>query len=49
VADDENSLTGRLLRYANVGTGVGSAVARIAAGRLLGGEKGSAAEGQLLA
>jgi predicted unusual protein kinase regulating ubiquinone biosynthesis (AarF/ABC1/UbiB family) len=49
VADDENSLTGRLLRYANVGTGVGGAVARIAAGRLLGGEKGSAAEGQLLA
>jgi len=49
VADDENSLTGRLLRYANVGTGVGSAVARIAAGRLLGGERGSAAEGQLLA
>jgi predicted unusual protein kinase regulating ubiquinone biosynthesis (AarF/ABC1/UbiB family) len=49
VADDENSLTGRLLRYANVGTGVGSAVARIAAGRLLGAEKGSAAEGQLLA
>jgi predicted unusual protein kinase regulating ubiquinone biosynthesis (AarF/ABC1/UbiB family) len=49
VTDDENSLTGRLLRYANVGTGVGSAVARIAAGRLLGGVKGSAAEGQLLA
>lgn len=49
MADDENSLTGRLLRYANVGTGVGSAVARIAAGRLLGAEKGSAAEGQLLA
>ncbi len=49
MADDENSLTGRLLRYANVGTGVGGAVARIAAGRLLGGEKGSAAEGQLLA
>ena len=49
MADDENSLTGRLLRYANVGTGVGSAVARIAAGRLLGAERGSAAEGQLLA
>ena len=49
MADDENSLTGRLLRYANVGTGVGSAVARIAAGRLLGAEKGSTAEGQLLA
>ena len=49
MADDENSLTGRLLRYANVGTGVGSAVARIAAGRLLGAEKGSSAEGQLLA
>jgi predicted unusual protein kinase regulating ubiquinone biosynthesis (AarF/ABC1/UbiB family) len=49
VADDENSLSGRLLRYANVGTGVGSAVARIAAGRLLGAEKGSTAEGQLLA
>lgn len=49
MTDDENSLTGRLLRYANVGTGVGSAVARIAAGRMLGAEKGSAAEGQLLA
>jgi predicted unusual protein kinase regulating ubiquinone biosynthesis (AarF/ABC1/UbiB family) len=49
LADDENSLTGRLMRYANVGTGVGGAVARIAAGRLMGGEKGSAAEGQLLA
>ncbi len=49
MADDENSLTGRLLRYANVGTGVGGAVARIAAGRLLGAESGSAAEGQLLA
>jgi predicted unusual protein kinase regulating ubiquinone biosynthesis (AarF/ABC1/UbiB family) len=49
VVDDENSLAGRLLRYANVGTGVGSAVARIAAGRFLGAEKGSAAEGQLLA
>ena len=49
MADDENSLTGRLLRYANVGTGVGSAVARIAAGRLLGGERGTSAEGQLLA
>ncbi|WP_119272734.1 ABC1 kinase family protein [Taklimakanibacter deserti] len=49
MADDENSLTGRLLRYANVGTGVGTAVARIAAGRFLGAEKGSAAEGQLLA
>ncbi|MBK1867830.1 AarF/UbiB family protein [Aestuariivirga sp. YIM B02566] len=49
MADDENSLTGRLLRYANVGTGVGGAVARIAAGRLFGGERGSSAEGQLLA
>lgn len=49
MADDENSLTGRLMRYANVGTGVGTAVARIAAGRLFGAEKGSAAEGQLLA
>jgi predicted unusual protein kinase regulating ubiquinone biosynthesis (AarF/ABC1/UbiB family) len=49
VADDENSLTGRLIRYANVGTGVGGAVARIAAGRLLGAERGSSAEGQLLA
>lgn len=49
MADDENSLTGRLLRYANVGTGVGGAVARIAAGRLLGGERGTSAEGQLLA
>ncbi len=49
MADDENSLTGRLIRYANVGTGVGGAVARIAAGRLLGAERGSSAEGQLLA
>lgn len=49
MADDENSLTGRLMRYANVGTGVGGAVARIAAGRLFGAERGSAAEGQLLA
>src|SRR4026208_1925696 len=37
------------MRYANVGTGGGPAVARIAAGRLLGAEKGSTAEGQLLA
>ena len=28
MADDENSLTGRLLRYANVGTGVGGAITR---------------------
>ncbi len=49
MAEDENSLTGRLIRYANVGTGMGGAVARIAAGRLLGAERGSAVEGQLLA
>src|SRR4029078_5470946 len=44
VADDENSLTGRLMRYANVGTGVGTAVARTPPGRLFGREKGSAVE-----
>jgi predicted unusual protein kinase regulating ubiquinone biosynthesis (AarF/ABC1/UbiB family) len=46
---EANSLTGRIGRYASVGTGVGSAVARIAAGRLLGAEAFSSEEGRLLA
>jgi predicted unusual protein kinase regulating ubiquinone biosynthesis (AarF/ABC1/UbiB family) len=46
---EANSLTGRIGRYASVGTGVGSAVARIAAGRLMGAEAGSTEEGRLLA
>lgn len=46
---EANSLTGRIGRYASVGTGVGSAVARIAAGRLMGAQAGSSAEGRLLA
>ena len=51
IMDDReaNSLSGRIGRYASVGTGVGSAVARIAAGRLFGGEAGSTEEGRLLA
>ena len=36
-------------RYASVGAGVGTAAARIAAGRLMGGERGSSAEAKLLA
>jgi predicted unusual protein kinase regulating ubiquinone biosynthesis (AarF/ABC1/UbiB family) len=46
---EQNSLQGRMSRYANVGVGVGSAVARIAAGRLFGAEAGSSKEGRLLA
>jgi predicted unusual protein kinase regulating ubiquinone biosynthesis (AarF/ABC1/UbiB family) len=46
---EQNSLTGRVSRYANVGVGVGGAVARIAAGRLFGAEAGSSDEGRLLA
>ena len=46
---EQNSLSGRVARYANVGVGVGGAVARIAAGRLFGGEAGSSEEGRLLA
>jgi predicted unusual protein kinase regulating ubiquinone biosynthesis (AarF/ABC1/UbiB family) len=46
---EANSFSGRMGRYASVGTGVGSAVARIAAGRLLGAEAGSSDEGRLLA
>ena len=46
---ESDRLTGRLARYASVGAGVGTAAARIAAGRLMGGEKGSSAEAKLLA
>jgi len=46
---ESDRLTGRLARYASVGAGVGTAAVRIAAGRLMGGEKGSSAEAKLLA
>lgn len=46
---EADRLTGRLLRYASVGGGMGTAVARIAAGRLMGIEAGSASEAKLLA
>jgi predicted unusual protein kinase regulating ubiquinone biosynthesis (AarF/ABC1/UbiB family) len=46
---ETNRFTGRVSRYANVGAGVGGAVARIAAGRLFGAEAGSSEEGRLLA
>jgi predicted unusual protein kinase regulating ubiquinone biosynthesis (AarF/ABC1/UbiB family) len=36
VSDDENTLGGRLARYARVGTAVGGLAARIAGGRILG-------------
>ena len=49
MAEERNSLAGRLARYANVGTGIGGAAARIAAGRLLGAERGSSEEGRLIA
>jgi predicted unusual protein kinase regulating ubiquinone biosynthesis (AarF/ABC1/UbiB family) len=51
IMDDReaNSLAGRIGRYASVGTGVGSAVARIATARMLGGEAGTSEEGRLLA
>jgi predicted unusual protein kinase regulating ubiquinone biosynthesis (AarF/ABC1/UbiB family) len=46
---ETNRFTGRVSRYANVGAGVGGAVARIAARRLFGAEAGSSEEGRLLA
>jgi len=46
---ESDRLTGRLARYASVGAGVGTTAARIAAGRLMGAEKGSSAEAKLLA
>jgi predicted unusual protein kinase regulating ubiquinone biosynthesis (AarF/ABC1/UbiB family) len=46
---EADRLTSRIARYAAVGSGIGTAAARIAAGRLLGGEAGSSAEGRLLA
>ena len=50
MSDTESSnLTGRVSRYASVGAGIGTAVARIAAGRVMGAERGSAEEGRLLA
>ena len=48
MADEKNSLTGRIGRYARVGTGVGTAAARIAGARLFG-EADLRKEGELLA
>lgn len=49
-ADDEkNRLSGRVSRYARVGTGMGSAAARIAGARLFGGDPDLRKEGELLA
>jgi predicted unusual protein kinase regulating ubiquinone biosynthesis (AarF/ABC1/UbiB family) len=45
--DEANSLSGRLSRYAKVGTGVGSAAARVAAGRAFSSGNDMAAEAKL--
>ncbi|CAN5413460.1 AarF/ABC1/UbiB kinase family protein [soil metagenome] len=45
---EADRLSGRLMRYASVGGGMGTAVARIAAGRFMGVEAGSSAEAKLL-
>ncbi|MEJ1160976.1 ABC1 kinase family protein [Prosthecomicrobium sp. N25] len=47
--DEKNRLSGRVSRYARVGTGVGSAAARIAGARLFGGDPDLRREGELLA
>ncbi|TPQ45000.1 ABC transporter ATP-binding protein, partial [Prosthecomicrobium hirschii] len=47
--DEKNRLTGRVSRYARVGTGIGSAAARIAGARLFGGDPDLRREGELLA
>ncbi len=44
---EANSLTGRLSRYAKVGTGVGSAAARVAASRAFSSDKDHLAEAKL--
>jgi predicted unusual protein kinase regulating ubiquinone biosynthesis (AarF/ABC1/UbiB family) len=49
VDEERNSLTKRATRYGRVGATMGGAGLRIAAGRLLGAEAGSTAEGKLLA
>ena len=45
--DEANSLSGRLSRYAKVGTGVGSAAARVAAGRAFSSGNDMGAEARL--
>ena len=45
---DESSLAGQLSRYARVGAGMGTAVARVAAGRLMSSERDFEAEAKLL-
>ena len=45
---DEPSLAGQLSRYARVGAGMGTAVARVAAGRLMSSERDFEAEAKLL-
>ena len=47
MSNEDNSFTGRLSRYANVGTGIGAAGLRVAAGRMFG-EKDLGAEARLL-
>src|SRR5690242_8170091 len=47
--DERNSLARRAVRYGRVGATMGGTGLRIAAGRLLGAEAGSTAEGKLLA
>lgn len=48
MSGEDNSFAGRLARYANVGTGIGAAGLRVAAGRMFGGEKDLGAEARLL-